>query len=76
MDEQPLSWNDLTKGEQGYLRYVYTRNIVHHRKGSKLAASLVEKGLLSSVGLVSGRYICRVITPYGKWLCESETYAT
>lgn len=75
MDIQ-LTWNDLSKFEQQYMVFWYSRGTVTHHKDSKLAASLVEKGLLSGVGLVSGRYVTRSITDYGKWLCESETYAT
>lgn len=75
MDVQ-LTWNDLTKREQLYMIYVYQRRTISHRKDSKTAASLVEKGLLSGTGLVSGRYVTRSITDYGRWLCESETYAS
>jgi hypothetical protein len=75
MDEQ-LTWDDLSKREQQYLTHAYQQRTFTHHKDSKTVVSLIEKGLLSGTGLVSGRYVTRSITDYGRRLCESETYAT
>lgn len=71
-----LTWNDLSKPEQQFMLFWYPRGTVTHHKGSKIAKELIQKGLLSSVGLVEGRYVTRTMTEAGRWLCESETYAT
>jgi hypothetical protein len=79
MDEQPkhINWNDLSKREQKFMLYWYSRGrLVTYLETSKVAAGLVKKGLLSPTGLKEGRYIVRQMTTLGRWLVESETYAS